>query len=157
MPGSVRRTASVAESKFTIREGEVPLFPSDEWMQAFGDTVTRDPRSGAMAEALQGVYRFVVEPGGRLDRRYEADVAIAPVDGRAQVTRVQPQPGAPRLTITATYPRWVQLLRGELDIPLAVMLRRVKVAGDLRAMTGNAAAARPLLDALSAVDSQFLE
>lgn len=135
----------------------MPLFPSDEWMQAFSDTVTHDPRSGAMAEALAGVYRFVVEPGGRLDRRYEADVAIAPVDGRARVQRVDGQGAAPRLTIAATYPRWIQLLRGELDIPLAVMLRRVKVSGDLRAVTGNAAAARPLLDALSAVDSQFLE
>jgi SCP-2 sterol transfer family len=135
----------------------VPLFPSEEWMRAFGAAVEADPRSGAMAEALQGVYRFVVEPGGRLDQTYSADVAIAPENGQARVTPVPSGPREPRLTIAAAYPRWIQLLRGELDIPIAVMLRRVKVSGDLRSVTSKADAARPLLDALSAVDSQFLE
>jgi SCP-2 sterol transfer family len=134
----------------------VPLFPSQEWMQAFGEAVEADPRSGAMAEALEGVYRFVIEPGGRLDQTFSADVAITPDNGHARVTQVQAA-GQPRLTITAAYPRWIQMLRGELDIPIAVMLRRVKVSGDLRSLTSKADAARPLLDALSAVDSQFLE
>lgn len=134
----------------------MPKFPSQEWIAAYCARLEADPRAGAMARALEGVYRFVVEPGGPLTERHSYDVAIAPVppDGAS----VQPVPAgpAPRLEIAAVYPRWVQLLRGELDIPLAIMLRRIRVTGDLKAVTANLDDARPLLDALSSVESETI-
>ncbi|MPZ87532.1 MAG: hypothetical protein GEU81_05540 [Nitriliruptorales bacterium] len=135
----------------------MPVFPSQEWMDDFCAKIEADPRSPAMAKALEGVYRFVVEPHGALHDRHAYEISIV-ADGDG--TRVAPQPVSadpPRLTITASYLRWVQMLRGELDIPVAVMLRRIKVSGDLSGVMGNMSDARPLLDALSAVDSTFLQ
>lgn len=130
----------------------MPVFPSDEWIVAYCAELERDPRSGTMARALHGVYRFVVEPSGPVTQRTSYDVEIAP-NGTGATVRPLPEPVAePRLTISAPYPRWQQLLRGELDIPIAIMLRRIKVSGDLRAVTANLDDARPLLDALSAVE-----
>jgi hypothetical protein len=130
------------------------MFPSQEWITAYCALLEADPRAGAMARALQGVYRFVVEPGGSLTERHSYDVSIVPEGDGAAVTPLPTGVPEPRLVIAAVYPRWVQLLRGELDIPLAIMLRRIKVTGDLRAVTANLDDARPLLDALSAVESQ---
>jgi hypothetical protein len=144
---------TVAASQYDEREdGHVPLFPSDEWIDSFCAHLEHDPRAGAMAKALQGVYRFVIEPSGPVTEQHSYQIAIEPNGDGASVEPTRPVQ-QPRLTIAAPYSRWVQLLRGELDIPLAIMLRRIKVSGDLRALTANLDDARPLLDALSAVDT----
>jgi hypothetical protein len=131
----------------------VPVFPSDDWIAAYCTQLERDPRSGPMARALHGVYRFVVEPSGPVAELVSYDVAIEPDGNGARVTPLPEPIAEPRLTISAPYPRWVQLLRGELDIPIAIMLRRIKVFGDLKTVTAHLDDARPLLDALSAVES----
>lgn len=132
----------------------MPVFPSQEWIADYCAILERDPRASAMARALDGVYRFVVEPSGPVTERHSYDVSIA-ADGPGAVVRPLAQPVAePRLTIAAAYPRWLQLLRGELDLPIAIMLRRIRVSGDLKAVTSNLDDARPLLDALSQVDTQ---
>jgi hypothetical protein len=137
-------------------ESSVPTFPSDAWIAEFCVQLERHPKAGDMARALQGVYRFVVEPSGPVTTEQRYDVEIAPDGDGARVVPLDPPAAEPRLTIAAVYPRWVQLLRGELDLPIALMLRRIKVSGDLRAVTGNLDDTRPLLDALSAVDSSFV-
>lgn len=134
----------------------MPLFPSREWMDDFAGRLERHPGAGPTAEALDGVYRFVVEPGAGLTDQHRYDVEIRPGDDGAHVTPLEQPVPAPRLTITAGYDRWQQLLRGELDIAMAVLLRRIKVSGDLGALTSQASSTRPLLDSLSAVDSTFL-
>lgn len=135
----------------------MPLFPSQEWIDEFCTKIEADPRSGAMARSLEGVYRFVIDPHGALRERHAYEIKIVP-DGPG--ARVTPEPAVgdrPRLTIAANYARWVQMLHGELDVPMAMMLRRIKVSGDLSGVMGNISDARPLLDALSAVDSTFVE
>lgn len=131
------------------------MFPSSEWIDEFCTRLEADPRSGTMARSLEGVYRFEVEPGGPLADAQRYDVSIAPDGDGAKVTPLPFGAQTPRLTIAAAYPRWVQLLRGELDIAIAMMLRRIRVSGDVRSVTSNLNDARPLLDALSAVDSSF--
>lgn len=133
----------------------MPLFPSSEWIDQFCALLEADPRAGAMARSLQGVYRFEVEPGGPLTEAQRYDVSIAPDGDGAKVTALPFGAQTPRLTISAAYPRWVQLLRGELDIAFAMMLRRIRVSGDVKSVTSNLNDARPLLDALSAVESSF--
>jgi hypothetical protein len=136
-------------------ETNVPIFPSDAWIAEFCVQLERHPGAGDMARALRGVYRFVVEPSGPVATEQRYDVEIAPDGDGARVVPLDDPVADPRLTIAAAYPRWVQLLRGELDLPIALMLRRIKVSGDLRAVTSNLDDARPLLDTLSAVDSSF--
>jgi hypothetical protein len=134
----------------------VPLFPSDEWIGAFCAQLERDHRAGAMAKALDGVYRFVIEPSGAVTERHSYDVSIVPDGDGASVEPLAGSAVEPRLTIAAPYPRWAQLLRGELDVPIAIMLRRIRVSGDLRAVTANLDDVRPLLDALVKVETEFM-
>jgi putative sterol carrier protein len=62
-----------------------------------------------------------------------------------------------RLTLTADYRRWQQLVRGELDVAMAVMLRRLRVSGDLTSLMGNVSNAQPLVDSLHEVETTWLE
>ena len=135
----------------------MPVFPSDDWMAEFCQRLESHPDAEQIAAALDGTYRFVVEPAGPLDERHTYDIAIGPTDAGAEVVLVESDGTKPRLTLTTDYRRWQQLVRGELDVGMAVMLRRLKVSGDLSSLMGNVSSAGPLLDALHEVDTTWLE
>lgn len=132
-------------------------FPSAEWMDAFCRNVEAQPDAGAVAEGLDGVYRFVIEPAGPLRERHTYDVEIRPDgEGGARARRLEQGMEAPRLTMTATYERWRQLVNGRLDVGLAVMLRRLKISGDLAGLRRDVGSTKPLMQALTSVDTQWL-
>ncbi|MDP9405151.1 MAG: SCP2 sterol-binding domain-containing protein [Actinomycetota bacterium] len=136
----------------------MPLFPSTEWMVAFCDELRAHPDAEKVAAGLDGVYRFVVEPEGPLAVTHRYDVAIRPTGAGAQVDLLDGEGHeAPRLTLTADYQRWQQLIRRELDVGVAVVLRRLKVSGDLTSLRGSLSSAQPLVHALAAVDTTWLE
>ncbi len=136
----------------------MPVFPSQEWMADFCRRLEEHPEAAAIAGALDGVYRFVVEPAGPLTQRHVYDLAIRGGGAGADASVVNGS-GAqdPRLTLTTDYRRWQQLIRGELDIGMAVMLRRVRVAGDLTRLIGSVSSARPLVESLHSVETVWLE
>lgn len=135
----------------------MPTFPSGEWMDAFCANLRAHPGADDMAAALQGTYRLVIEPAGPLAERHTYDVEILPGPAGAEVAwTAETGPAPPTLSLTAGYDRWQQLIRGELDIAMALMLRRVRVGGDLSRLTRQIDSARPLLDALRGVETQWL-
>lgn len=137
----------------------MPVFPSTEWIHEYCDRLAAHPDAGAVARGLDGVYRFVIEPGGPLREPQTHAVEIRPCDDdRAVVTARGDVPAAEaELSISAAYPQWRQLVEGRLDLALALMLRRVKVGGNLHRLTGRLASAQPLLEALRDVDTVWLE
>jgi hypothetical protein len=135
----------------------MPQFPSPEWMDAFCDEFRAQPRAHEVAEVLHGTYRFVVEPAGPLTERHVYDLDIEPGDDAPRAERIEHDSSEPRLTLTAGYDRWRQLIQGKLDIGMAVMLRRLKIKGDLSPLVGGLSSAKPLLDALKSVDTQWLD
>ena len=134
----------------------MPVFPSEEWMAEFCHRLEEHPEAGDIASELDGVYRFVIEPAGPLEDRHTYDVAISPSGDGADVAVVD-DGAEPRLTLTTDYRRWQQLVRGELDVGMAVMLRRLRVSGDLTRLVGSVSSARPLVDSLGSVQTVWLE
>ena len=135
----------------------MPVFPSYEWMDEFCERLQAHEESGDVAVALDGVYRFVIDPGGPLEEQHVYDVVIQPTDDGADVSVSDDGAVKPRLTMTTDYRRWQQLVRGELDIGMAVMLRRLRVSGDLSSLMSNVSSARPLVESLHEVDTTWLE
>ena len=136
----------------------MPLFPSSEWMADFCQRLEEHPEAPEVAPALDGIYRFVIEPAGPLVERHTYVIAITPVDDGAEVTLIDEGDDIePRLSMSADYRRWQQLVRGELDIAMAVMLRRLRVSGDLTGLVGSVSSGRPLIESLHAVETTWLE
>jgi hypothetical protein len=135
----------------------MPVFPSGEWIEALCAQFAAQPEAGRMATALAGTYRFIIQPAGRLTDQYVYDVTIAPSTNEApRVTWSVDDDTAPTFELSADYERWKQLITGTLDIPLAVVLGRLRVRGDLARLMSRASEARPFLDALRAVDTRWL-
>lgn len=136
----------------------MPVFPSEAWVQEYCQRLQAHPDAGRAAATLDGVYRFVIEPAGPLTERHAYDVGIHPDgNGGASANLLDEPVERPRLELRAGYPNWRKLIAGELDVRMAMMLRRLKVSGDLSAVTRRLADSRPLTDALSAVDTQWPE
>lgn len=135
----------------------MPLFPSTAWVEEFCRQFATHPDAGEAARVLEGTYRFVIDPAGPLDERHEYAVGIHPRDGAGEAVLLDDPPDRPRLELRANYPNWRRLIVGELDVGMAVMLRRVKVSGDLSGLMRNLSSTRPLTEALGAVDTQWLE
>jgi len=133
----------------------MPLFPTRAWMDDFCTSVRSHPRADEVAAALDGVFRLVIEPAGGVTSVSSYDIEIRP-DGQAGARAGVVEPvGAPRLTLTADAERWKQLITGKLDLGLAVMLRRLRVAGDLATLRAELGNTKPLMDALRSVDTQW--
>jgi putative sterol carrier protein len=133
----------------------VPVFPSEEWVDEFCERFDAHPQAAETASALDGVYRFTVEPSDELSRRVSYDVQIAPSQ-RPYATRLQAPAERPRLVIAADYRRWSQLIRGQLNVGWAYALGRVRIAGDLAAVRSELAGAGPLVDSLNRVETEWL-
>ena len=137
-------------------EVDVPIFPSSAWIDAFCRELAAHPRAAEAAATLGGVYRFVIEPGGPLTERRQYDVALSALEGGARVRRIDDAERV-RVTVRTDYPRWQQLLRGELDLGPAVLFGRVRIGGDLAALLSAGDDVDVVLDALRAVDTDWLE
>ena len=137
-------------------EVPVPTFPSAEWIEDFCRELAVHPRAAHAAATLGGVYRFIIEPGGPLTERRQYDVALSVSDGGATVRRVD-RAEQVRVTVRTDYPRWQQLLRGELDLGPAMLFGRVRISGDLAALLNARDDVDVVFDALRAVDTEWLE
>jgi hypothetical protein len=136
----------------------MPVFPSEAWMREFCARLERHPDVGRVATALDGVYRFVVEPAGPVAGRHVYHVRIRPAPiGEAVSYLPQLDGDTVTVTLTADYRRWKQLLRGELDLAMAVLLRRLRVSGDVGRLRSRLSSAEPLRQALMSVDTQWPE
>lgn len=143
----------------------MPTFPTRAWMEALCERVVAQPQARSLAETLDGVYAFVVEPAGPVTQRHRYDLAIRPHpppsavgDGGGAHAEVLDEPvSAPQLVFTARFDRWWQLITGELDPRLAIVLRRLKISGDAWRIGKDLGSAKPLLDALGEVETRWPE
>ncbi len=133
----------------------MPTFPSDDWIAAFCREVSAHPAVDDAVAALSGTYRFVIEPEGALTRPQRYAIALGDASGGPAAVPVDPDSDGLRLEIAAGYDRWRELLTGRLDLMRAMLLRRIRVGGDVASLMRHREAARPLLDALRATESDF--
>lgn len=136
----------------------MPRFPSEEWMDSFCERLREQPGAEQLAATLEGVYRFVVDAGGPLQQACSYDIEIRPAEASAvHAARLEAGAGEPRLVLAASYDRWKQLIEGRLDVAMALMLRRLRVSGDLSTLMRDVGSAKPLLQALGEVDTVWLD
>lgn len=130
----------------------MPIFPSSEWMQEYCARLAAHPDFDRVATALEGTYRFVIEPSGPLTEQHVYDVQIV---GDPEVRLLEEAVEQPTLALVADHERWRQLIQGKLDVGMALMLRRLKVRGDLSRLLGRLDSAAPLTETLGQVPTEW--
>ena len=130
----------------------MPSFPSLEWMHAYAAALAAHERADHLAGSLDGVYRFLIRPGGPVTDTHRYDLEIRPGDPvHVEASVAQHRPA--RLEVAADYPRWRDLVTGKADFVMSYLLRRVKIEGDLAGIRAHLRDAKPLLDCLRRVET----
>lgn len=135
----------------------MPTFPSSEWIDAFCTCLQAQPGAANAAQRLGGVYRFQIDPAGPLARAHRYQVSLGVGADGAQVARLDDDQVAARVEVRADYPRWQELLRGQLDLTRALLFGRIRISGDLAALMNARSDVDVVVGALRAVDTVWLE
>jgi putative sterol carrier protein len=132
-------------------------FPRDEWFRALAEAINASEPYRAAAADWEGDIAFVIEADP--DRGVPDDVwgYLDLWHGACRSARViAPEEGAEAaFTISATYRRWKDVVRGDLDPVRAMMQGKLRVSGDLPKILRYVQAAHELVAICGIVPTRF--
>lgn len=126
---------------------------SPEWAQAFRDEVNNSPKYRQAAAAWEGSVGLVVlaEP----DKNFPHDIGVF-LDlwhGEAREVRIVSREAAEKAdyAITASYSRWKQVAKKELDATKGIMLGKLKLKGNFPTLVRYTKASQELTECTTRV------
>ncbi len=135
----------------------MPKFATDEWLEAYKDAINSSAELAQAAGDWERDITLVVE--AEPDRGVPIDLwGLFEIEhGRCkQATAVTPETGAlAEFVIRAPYSRWKEIIEGKLDPTRALLQGKLKVKGDLKALTAEVDAAQALVRAAASIPTQF--
>ena len=135
----------------------MPKFATDDWLEAYKNAIDASKELADAAGDWERDITLVVEA--------EPDKGV-PVDlwglfeiehGKCKrATAVTPEVGSQaEFVIRAPYSRWKEIIEGKLDPTRALLQGKLKVKGDLKALTAEVEAAQALVRAAASIPTQF--
>ena len=115
-------------------------FPSADWLHALKEKLNSDDEYGKIAAKWEGAISFYLEPGGSVKAPlfYYIDLWHGECRGVQEVfTEAELQALKPAFILTAPYPSFVRVLKGQLDPMQAMITRKLKVQGSMGYMMRN--------------------
>ena len=135
------------------------VFPSEEWVEVFGQRINGSADYREAASEWEGDISFVFE--AEPDRNLPQDV-WAWLDlwhGECRSARLvgTAEGEAAKYVIRAPYSRWKEIVQGELDPIKAMMQGKLKLRGDLAMIVRYARAASELVQLTQTVPTEFVD
>ena len=130
-------------------------FPSDEWGKAFADQLNASEDYERSAKDWEGDFIFVIEP----DKAYpeNAYLFIGLYHGKctdAAMIASEDEREA-QFIIRAPYTNWRKVIEGKLEPISAIMVRKLKLKGDMMKVMRYPKAAKELVNCVSRVPTDF--
>jgi putative sterol carrier protein len=135
----------------------VPEFPSDPWVKAFVERINGSVEYAASAAGWEGDVAIVIEAEPDRGVPETAWVLLELLDGACRGGGVVDEERGTRapFVIRASYSRWKDVIRGDLDPIKAMMQGKLKVQGDLPMIIRYARATNELAHLTQLVDTSF--
>ena len=130
-------------------------FPSDEWGKQFADQLNASEDYERSAKDWEGDFIFVIEP----DKAYSetAYLFIGLYHGKctdaAMIASVDEREA--QFIIRAPFTNWRKVIEGKLDPISAIMVRKLKLKGDMMKVMRYPKAAKELVNCVSRVPTDF--
>ena len=106
-------------------------FPSDEWIKELGHHLNASPAYAESAKSWEGDFLFIVEP----DDAYPgtAHLFLGLYHGKSTGAALVPGDDGhgTEFTISAPFDTWRQVIEGQLDPIQGLMMRRLKLQGNM--------------------------
>ena len=114
------------------------FFPSEEWLKEYVKKINENPEYVKAAAQWEGDFLYVIEPNGTEPDEFRDQTIITYYDlwhgkCRKAFLVIPEETGIPdaAFVVSGKYSVWVQILKGELDPIKALMIRKLKLEGNL--------------------------
>jgi len=130
-------------------------FPSDEWVKEFGNQLNASESYAKSGKSWEGDFNFIVEA----DKTYPETVYFfigllhGKCTGAAMVASVEEQK-AP-YTVSGAFSTWRRVIEGKLDQIQGLMMRKLKLTGNLMKVMRYPKAAKDMVDCVKRVPTEF--
>jgi putative sterol carrier protein len=131
-------------------------FATDAWIKALGDELNASEKYAQSAKTWEGDFYLVVENG-----RPEDEICLyldlwhgKCRDAYAVTDRSQKTPA---FVMSAPYAAWKKVVLKQLDPIKGLMMRQLKLAGDMGKIMRAPQAAKELVECVAKIDTEFPE
>jgi len=133
------------------------MFLSEEWVEAFKASVQNSPSYKEAAKTWEGDITLVVKADPKIgleeDRYLYMDLWHGDCRDMRLVSKEEGE--SANYVITASYDRWKQVSKGELEPVKGMMQGKLKLKGNLPYIVRYVQAARELINCTSKIPSRF--
>ena len=133
------------------------MFMSEEWVEAFKEAVRKSPSYKKAARTWEGDITLVVKADPKLgtdqDRYLYMDLWHGDCRDMRLVTKEEGETA--KFVITASYDRWKQVAKGELEPIKGMMQGKLKLKGNLPYIVRYVQAGRELINCTSKIPARF--
>lgn len=133
----------------------MPVFPSNEWLQAFKETVNRSEAYARAAKNWEGDFYFIVTPEGELRQPLYLYVDLWHGACREACLVEHPEEKQPAYRLKASPRVWKRIITKELDPIKGIMTRQLQLEGDMMQVMRNVKAAQELVNCVAQVPTEF--
>jgi putative sterol carrier protein len=130
-------------------------FPSDEWIKALGQQLNASPSYERSAKNWEGDFIFVSEPDATHDS--EAYLFLGLYHGKstgAAMLQNEDEREA-QFIIRAPFSAWRQVIEGKLDPIQGMMMRKLRLTGDMKMILRYVAAANEIVSCCALIPTDF--
>ena len=131
-------------------------FPSDEWIKALSQQLNASASYERSAKNWEGDFIFISEP----DAAYDGDTAylfLGLYHGKspgAEMLESEDEREA-QFIIRAPFSAWRRVIEGKLDPIQAMMMRKLKLTGDMKMILRYVAAAKEIVSCCAFIPTDF--
>ena len=129
---------------------------TEEWVEAFGKAINKNPNYKPSALTWEGDMLLVSEPSGNLD--HEVRIFIGLYHGECTGTRLVPQGEEieTEYIMAGPYDNFVSVMKKEIDPIRAIMAGKLRLEGDMAKLMRHTKAALEIVNSLGSFETEYL-
>ena len=132
-------------------------FPSDEWIVELSRQLNRSPSYESSARDWEGDFLFVVQPDDRFPETAYLFLGLRHGKSTGAAMLAAPDERPAEYRIRAPFGVWRKVIEGELDPIQGMMMRKLKLEGDLMKIMRYPKAAQEIVSCCADVPTDWPE
>jgi putative sterol carrier protein len=130
-------------------------FPSDEWIKELGRQLNASASYERSARDWEGDFVFICEPDAAFDGTAYLFLGLYHGKSTDAALLASEDEREAQFVIRAPFSAWRQVIEGKLDPIQGMMMRKLKLSGDMRMILRYVAAAKEIVSCCALILTDF--
>jgi putative sterol carrier protein len=130
-------------------------FPSDEWIKALGQKLNDSASYERSAKNWEGDFIFISEPDATSDAEAYLFLGLYHGKSTGAAMLASEDEREAQFIIRAPFSAWRQVIEGKLDPIQGMMMRKLKLTGDMKMILRYVAAAKEIVSCCALIPTDF--